>query len=160
MENPLTINQVSAFISENTPYLFDRFSLTYRHEFSCVDYFIDDIDSGCRISKEILFTLDRFENRIVVSRFYPELSRLTNSKFLSATSFYLMIHHFINILHVPSNFEIYLNARPAVFKNFYEKLKDFSFTVQGSKKDKYWNILSSVAGTNVDTSMIRQSIDV
>ena len=160
MENPLPINQVSAFISENTPQLFDRFSLSYQQEFSCVDYFIHDIDSGCRISKEILFTLDRFESRIVVSRFYPELSRLTNSKFLSATSFYLMIHHFINILHVPSSFDIYLNAKPAVFKNFYEKLKDFSFTVQGSKKEKYWNILSSVAGTKVDTSMIRQSMDV
>ena len=160
MENPLPINQVSTFMSENIPHLFDRFSLTYRHEFSCIDYFIHDIDSGCKISKEILFTLDRFENRIVVSRFYPELSRLTNSKFLSATSFYLMIHHFINHLHVPSSFDIYLNAKPAVFTNFYGKLKDFSFTVQGSKKEKYWNILSSVGGTNVDTSMIRQYMDV
>jgi hypothetical protein len=160
MENPLPINPVSAFISKNTPHLIDRFTLSYRHEFSCVDYYIHDVESGSRISKEILFTLDRFENRIVVSRFYPELSRLTKSKFLSATSFYLMIHHFINILHVPSSFDIYLNAKPTVFINFYEKLKDFSFTVRGSKKEKYWNILSSVAGTNVDTSMIRQSMDV
>jgi hypothetical protein len=159
MENPLPMKQASTFISKNTPQLLDRFDLTYRHEFSCVDYYINDIETGCRISKEILFTLDRFENRIVVSRFYPELSQMTNSKFLSATSFYLMIHHFINILQVPSCFQIYLNSKPAIFINFYEKLKDFNFFVQGSKKEKYWNVLSSVDFKNVDTSMFSQSLD-
>ena len=158
MENPLPSIQGPSFISKNTHHLPSRFSLSYHHEFSCVDYYINDIETGLQISKEILFSLDRFGNRIVVSRFYPELSQKTNSKFLSATSFYLMIHHFIKILNVPSSFNIYLNAKPTVFNNFYEKLKNFTFHIYGPKKEKYCDVISSISRTNVDTSMISLSL--
>ena len=150
--------QDSIFISANVPTLLRRFSLSYRHEYTLVDYFINDIETGSRISKDILFTLDRRENRLVVSRFYPELSHRSNSKYLSATCFYLMIHHFTNLLKVPSSFNIYLNAKPIVFRNFYEKLKDFTFHVQGPKSDCHWDLISTIDEVCVDTSMIAQSL--
>lgn len=160
METALHSFQDSIFISANAHQLLRRFSLSYRHEFACIDYYVDDLETGLRISKDILFTLDRFENRLVVSRFYPELSHQVNSKYLSATCFYLMIHHFTKTLKVPSSFNIYLNARPSVFQNFYEKLKDFTFQVQGPKSDCYWNLISAIEKTCVDTSMITPSFDV
>lgn len=157
MENLHHSFQDSIFISKNTLLLLSRFSLSYRHEFSCVDYYINDIETGICISKEILFTLDRLEGHIVVSRFYPELSKRNNSKYLSATCFYLMIHHFSKILKIPSGFDIYLTAKPSVFKKFYEKLNDFDFHIQGPKTDNYVNVTSTLNSAFVDTSMITLS---
>ena len=158
MENSYHSFEASRFISANASELLRRFSLSYRHEFTCIDYYINDVETGSRISKDILFTLDSMESRLVVSRFYPELSQLSHSKYLSATCFYLMIHHFTNILKLSSSYSIYMNAKPSVFTNFYEKLKDFTFQAQGSKSDVYWNLTSTIDKSSVDTSMITRSL--
>jgi hypothetical protein len=159
MESSQSTYNDSNFIARNTHLLIDRFALSYRHEFSCVDYYISDIQTGLCISKDILFTRDRLEKRLVVSRFYPELHKQPDSKYLSATSFYLMIHHFLKINQIPSRYAIYLSARPGVFRAFYEKLKDFSFHVQGSQTTEYLDVFSALEDVQVDTSMITRAAD-
>jgi hypothetical protein len=149
----------ATFIDENTPLLLSRFSLSYHREFSCVDYYVKSIETGLCISKDILFSLDRIERRIVVSRFYPELAKQEHSKYLSATCFFLMIHHFAKIVNVTSEFDMYLTAKPLVFRSFYEKLKDFHFHVQGPKTETYLQVASALDRVVVDTSMITRSLE-
>lgn len=144
----------SAFINKNAARLFHRFSVSFRYEYCCADYYIESLKTGRCVSKEILFTLDRLENRMVVSRFYPELFIRDDSHYLSATCFYLMIHHFRRLNQCAAGVGIYLTARPAVLKQFYEKLMDFDFHAQGLSADPYWQATSTIGRTNVDTSMI------
>lgn len=145
----------SAFISLHAPFLLDRFRLSYRFEFSSADYFIADIATGRIISKDILFFFDRLKHHVVVSRFYPELSKQDDAKYLSATCFFLMIHHFRRVAGVSSGFDIQLNATPSTFSGFYDKLKDFNFTMQGSQTDDYVQCSSVLNRSGADTSMIR-----
>ena len=151
---PVPTSSRPVFIARHAPELLRRFTLSYRHAFSCVDYYVDDIQSGQRISKEILFSLDRRNNRIVVARFYPEIFKQTNSKYLSATCFFLMIHHFSQALALPVQSTIYLCAKPLVFSSFYAKLNNFAFHVDGSKTDTYLDVVSAFDRLSVDTSMI------
>lgn len=144
----------SAFITKNAVLLCCRFSISFRYEYGCADYFIESNRTGRCISKEILFTLDRLENRMVVSRFYPQLSTRIDSKYLSATCFFLMIHHFRRLHRINAGTPVYLTAKPAVFSQFYEKLKDFDFRIQGPLSDPYWAATSTISTTCVDTSMI------
>jgi hypothetical protein len=146
----------SAFIWGKVPLLLGRFALSYQQEFSCVDYFINDRTTGCRISKNILFTLDRLERRIVISSFYPELFKQTDAKYLSAACFYLMVHHFNRISAIPTGYEVFLTAKPAVFAAFYGKLKDFSFCIQGPETSDFVEVISTLEFSNVDTTMIAQ----
>ena len=139
--------------------LTSRFSISYRHEFGCIDYYIDDIRSHTRVSKEILFTEDRLKNRIVISRFYPQLYKQTESKYLSAISFFLMVHHFMGINTIPSGCDIYLSAKPAVFQNFYRKLQDFNFQILGPKTGDYLDAISPFEAAGVDTSMITRTVE-
>ena len=41
METALHSFQDSIFISANTDQLIRRFSLSYQHEFTCIDYYVD-----------------------------------------------------------------------------------------------------------------------
>jgi hypothetical protein len=89
-----------------------------------------------------------------VSRFYPELYRRGHSKYLSATCFYLMVHHFFRISRMDSSATIYLTAKPSVFSGFYERLRDFDFRIHGSESCRYVRVISAFEGSKVDTSMI------
>lgn len=149
----------SAFMDQHAGLLTSRFAISYRHEFGCIDYYIGDIQSRTRISKEILFTEDRLKNRIVISRFYPQLYIQSGSKYLSAISFYLMVHHFMGINSIPSGCEIYLSAKQAVFQDFYRKLQDFNFVIQGPKTGDYLDVISPFETAAVDTSMITRTVE-
>ena len=66
-----------------------------------------------------------------------------------------MIHHFRRVAGVSSGFDIQLNAKPSAFSGFYDKLKDFNFTMQGSQTDDYVQCSSVLNRSGADTSMIR-----
>jgi hypothetical protein len=149
----------STFIDQHLALLTRRFSISYRHEFGCIDYYIDDIRSHTRVSEDILFTEDRLKNRIVISRFYPQLYKQTESKYLSAISFYLMVHHFMGINAIPTGCDIYLSAKPAVFQNFYRKLQDFNFQIQGHRTGDYLDVTSPFETATIDTSMITRTVE-
>jgi hypothetical protein len=132
------------FIQQYTPVLFSRFGLSFRYAFNCADYFIIDIKTGKYISKEILFVLDPLERCLVVSRFFPEIYKQNSSKYLSATCFYLLIRHFIQVSDMTLDSTISLTAKQEVFKNFYAKLKDFDFHAIGQRTGPYVCVTSPI----------------
>jgi hypothetical protein len=144
----------SVFIAQHAPVLFRCYRLTFRYAYDCADYFITDIRTGEKVSKDILFVMDRLQHCLVISRFYPELYLRDHSKYLSATCFYLMVHHFFHISLMDSSTTIYLTAKPSVFTKFYRKLKDFDFHIHGPESSRYVPLISEIERSNVDTSMI------
>ena len=65
MENTTDAATDTAFIEKNAAQLFRRFSISFRFEYSCADYYIESLRTGRCISKDILFTMDYLENRMV-----------------------------------------------------------------------------------------------
>lgn len=120
----------SLFIKEHLSDFLSRFRLTCSTECQCCDYNIFDRTDNRKVSSSLVLSLNTFSKQIHVSRFYPELYREPESRYLSATCFYLLVHHFAQAFHLETGYRIYLESRTDVFHAFYEKLKDFDLHVK------------------------------
>lgn len=119
----------SQFLATYIPLLLNRFSLSYKKEFSCIEYFLYSKEKMVEISKALIVSHELFSNSIYVSKFYPEINKELNCKYLSAACFYLTTHHAVKTFHLPDNCCINLEAEIKVFNEFYSRLKDFDFRI-------------------------------
>lgn len=122
----------SSFIKSHLTEFTGHFSLEYSNEGCCNYYHIFDKKDHREISSSLVLSLNKFAKQIHVSRFYPELMHEPCHKFMSATCFYLLVHHFAQCFDIEEGYKIYLETKSDVYQGFYQKLKDFSLKI---KKD-------------------------
>lgn len=98
-----------------------------------MEYTIHSIESSQEISKALAFSMETVSSSVYVSRFYPEIYRQLNCKYLSAACFYLLIHHAALCFELPDHCSVNLETDRNVFNTFYAKLNDFDFHVHVSR---------------------------
>lgn len=148
----------SNFTKEKILLLLNRYALSYYKEDICVEYFIADKNTGEQISYAVTFSLNTYSKRIHVGRFCPNLYKQIDSKYLSAACFYLLIHHFAHIYHLPDKYRLCLETRPATNNKFFSRLKDFGLSVKGSQMCQTVEVCGTYPELDIDTSMINKKI--
>nr|WP_320014745.1 hypothetical protein [uncultured Desulfobacter sp.] len=118
------------FLNQQIPRLNNRFLLTFSRDDTCMEYFLCNRHTGKQISKTLIVSHEIFSGSLYVSRFYPELYRQINCKYLSAACFYLMVHHAVNAFQLLDKCRVNLETDKAVFLQFYSRLPDFNFHIQ------------------------------
>ena len=136
--------------------LLNRYDFSFFREHCCMEYFITDRRNMEDISKALIISLDLFKKNIHVSKFYPELFKQLNAKYMSAACFYLLIHHFGQYFHLDKTYHIDLETTPSVFHDFYEKLKDFHLHITTFGLGNTVNVLSDYTPAEIDTSLIHE----
>jgi hypothetical protein len=154
----ITARSESDFMLTNIPLFFERFSLSYYKEGSCIEYFINKRHSSDIISSALIFAYNLQKKDLHVSRFHPELYLLSNSKYLSAVCFYLLIHHCAAVFTLDNTCHISLETVQKVSDSFYKKLGDFSFNVSKHRLGNVVELASGIIRSSVDTSMIKTHI--
>ena len=119
----------SVFLSTHIPLLLKRYEIHYIVDDTCVEYFIHDADRHELVSKNLIISFASFTNGLYVSKFYPELYKQLNCKYLSAACFYIIIHHAAQYFHLKDRCVVQLETENSVFDSFYEKLKEFDFSI-------------------------------
>ena len=148
----------SQFMMKNVPRLLSRYNISYYREDTCVEYFITEKDKEEAISYSLVLSLNRTSRQIHVSRFYPELHKQMEPKYLSAACFYLLVHHFGEMYHLGKEYSIHLQTRPATYKKFFSKLRDFDLRHNGLKLVETVDVLGHYPPLDIDTSMIERKI--
>jgi hypothetical protein len=146
----------SYFAKENVPRLLIRYELSYYQEDNCIEYFIADKNTHEQISYAIIFSLNRDSKELHVSKFCPDLYKQIDAKYLSAACFYILIHHFGNIYHLSKDYSITLETRPATYKAFFSRLRDFDLLNRGLRLCKTVAIIGEYPPLDVNTSMIEK----
>jgi len=148
----------SDFMLKNLPLFLARFSLSYFKEDSCIEYFINKLDSIETISSALIFSYNSSRKDLHISRFYPELYVLSDSKYLSAACFYLLIHHCAESYSLDDTCCISLETVQKISNSFYSKLGDFNFKVNKYGLGNVVELVSGIIRSSVDTSMIKAHI--
>ena len=117
------------FLLVHMPELLQRFSLSYERDCTCIEYFLDSKEKIRQISKTLIVSHELFSGSLYVSKFYPEIYKELNCKYLSATCFYLIAHHAIKMFHLADNCCVSLETDVMVFNKFYSRLNDFNFKI-------------------------------
>ena len=123
----------AGFLTTHISLLEKRFCLSYARDFSCVEYFLDSIETSEQISENLILSWDTRSKGIYVSKFYPKLCLETASKYLSAACFYLIVFHAVHEFHLKDECTVWLETDTDVFQNFYSKLKEFEFRVSSAR---------------------------
>ena len=142
----------------NIPLFFRRFSISYFKEGSCIEYFINKRFSDETVSSSLIFSYSEIKKDLHVSRFYPELYLQSNSKYMSAACFYLLIHHCAESYSLDDSCRISLETVPMIGNGFYRKLADFNFYENKSGLGNVVELVSKIIRVSVDTSMIKEHI--
>ncbi len=119
----------SKFLMTYLPLLLKRFLLSYEQDSTCLEYFLYSKEKMRPISKNLVVSHDLFSGSLYVAKFYPEIFREMNCKYLSAACFYLMAHHAIKIFHLSDHCCVNLETETEVFNTFYSRLNDFDFKI-------------------------------
>ena len=117
------------FINSKISLLLDRFSISYAVDGNRIEYNLIQKNDGEDISFSMIFCINKFARQLHVSKFYPGLFRQPNSKYLSAATFFLLIHHCAEQFALEQNYSIFLQCHRKVFESFYSSLADFSFKI-------------------------------
>lgn len=123
----------NGFLIVNVAKLLERFSISYEKNDTCIEYFLYSKEKFEEISKSLILSHELFSKSLYVSKFYPEIYKELNCKYLSAACFYMIARHAIEQFHLSDNCCVNLEADRIVFTDFYSKLKDFDFKVQCSR---------------------------
>lgn len=118
------------FLSQQIPRLNNRFLLNFSRDDTCMEYFLCNRHTGKQISKTLIVSHEVFSGSLYVSRFYPELYRQINCKYLSAACFYLIVHHAASVFQLPDKCRVNLETDKTVFLQFYSRLQDFNFHIR------------------------------
>jgi len=148
----------SIFAKDKILLLLNRYALSYYKEDNCVEYFVADKNTGEQISYAVTFSLNPYSKRIHVGKFCPNLYKQIDSKYLSAACFYLLIHHFAHIYHLPDEYRLCLETRPVTNKKFFSRLKDFGLRVKGSQMCQTVKVCGTYPELDINTSMIKKKI--
>jgi hypothetical protein len=149
-------NSESLFMKTYIEILLSRYDLSFCREDRCIEYFIMDRKKLEDISNALIISLDLYKKNIHVSRFYPELYKQLNSKYMSAACFCLLIHHFGQYFHLDKTYHIDLETTPCVFHEFYEKLKDFHLHITTFGLGNTVNVLSDYTPVPIDIGLIHE----
>ena len=144
------------FMNIHVPELLRRYSISCSAEDNCAEYFLTDRITHEEISRSLVFSLNLFSGQIHVSKFYPEIYKQPDPRYLSAACFYLLIRHFAQTFHLPEDFPIFLETQVSVFHAFYAKLKDFDFQIRCFHPGDNVEVCGRYCSARVDTEMITQ----
>jgi hypothetical protein len=142
-------------MTTNAARFLEHFALSYFQEGSCIEYFINRPLSEEVISSALIFSYNATAKDLHVSRFYPELHHLADSKYMSAACFYLLIHHCATCYGMDDSCHISLETVPEVCNCFYAKLKDFNFHIHKRGLGNVVELTSDLCRSTVDTHMIQ-----
>ncbi len=146
----------SQFMLTNISLFLKRFSLSYYKEGTCIEYFLNRRQSDETISTALIFSYSPFRKNLHVSRFYPELRLQSNSKYLSAACFFLLIHHCAKAYALDRSCGISLETVPRVCEAFYTRLKDFNFSIKRCGLGDVVELVSDITPCSVNTDMITE----
>lgn len=121
------------FLNQQIPKLNNRYLLTFSRDDTCMEYFLCHRQTGKQISKTLIVSHEIFSGSLYVARFYPELYKEINCKYLSAACFYLMIHHAAGVFQLLNQCRVNLETDKAVFAQFYSRLQDFHFYIRHAR---------------------------
>ncbi len=119
----------SGFLNRQVPILFERFCLFFEKEATCIEYFLCTQKRLRPVSRSLIVSHEVFSGSIYVSKFYPEIHRELNCKYLSAAFFYIMVHHAAGQFLLPDHCRVNLETDDEVFHRFYSRLNDFDFRI-------------------------------
>jgi len=122
-----------------------------------MEYFITSRRTGRRVSYAIVFWHDRESGCLHISKYFPELARRENSKYLSAACFFLLVHHFSQQKASSACCRISLKTKSRIFNVFYGRLKDFRFKIWQNRGGETVELRSGYTPMPVDTTMIRKA---
>lgn len=120
----------SPFLMTYLPILLQRFSLSYETDCSCIEYFLYSKEKLKEISKTLIVSHEIFSGSLYVSKFYPEIHKELDCKYLSAACFYMMAHHAVKMFHLADNCCVNLETETRIFDHFYSRLNDFGFKIK------------------------------
>nr|WP_319394377.1 hypothetical protein [uncultured Desulfobacter sp.] len=120
----------NTFLNQQIPKLNNRYLLTFSRDDTCMEYFLCSRQTGKQISKTLIVSHEAFSGSLYVSRFYPELYKEINCKYLSAACFYLLIHHAAGAFQLQNKCRVNLETDKEVFSQFYSRLQDFHFYIR------------------------------
>jgi hypothetical protein len=148
----------SFFMKRNIRILLSRYDFSFLREDRCMEYFIMDKKKMKDVSNALIMSLDLFKKNIHVAKFYPELYKQLNSKYMSAACFYLLVHHFGQYFHLDGTYHIDLETTPNVFHEFYEKLKDFHLHITTFGLGHTVYVLSDYTPVQINTDLIHERV--
>lgn len=123
----------SPFLTLHMPELLERFSFSYEQDDTCLEYYLYNKKDRGQISKTLIYSHNTFSKSLYVSKFYPEIYKELNCKYLSATCFYLLAHHAVGKFHLLDNCDVTLETDTCVFEQFYSKLNEFDFRIKHNR---------------------------
>ena len=119
----------SLFLNTYIPIFLKRYSVSAQMDDSCIDYLLYNKEKESVISKEIVISHAKCSQSLYVSKFYPEIFREAECKYLSAACFYFIVHKSVQAFGLKNFCGINLESERKVFDDFYHKLTDFDFRV-------------------------------
>lgn len=146
----------SPFLQIQIPKLLKRFSLSYEKKYeTCIEYFLFSKDKMSEISRALIVSHEIFSKSLYISKFYPEIYKELNCKYLSAACFYLMAHHAVKEFHLSDNCCVNLEAEDKIFNQFYAKLDDFEFKIQCNRPSNQLYLRGRYHRMPFNTTMIK-----
>ncbi len=118
-----------SFLMVQIPIFLKRFEISYAQDSSCIEYFLYSKEKEKQISRSLIVSHEIYSGSIYVSKFYPEIYKELNCKYLSAACFYMIIHHAAHIFHTANHCCVNLETENSVFEHFYSRLNDFDFKI-------------------------------
>lgn len=144
-----------SFLKQHIPKLLNRFSLSYeKNDDTCIEYFLFSKERRIEISRSLIVSYEVFSKSLYVSKFYPEIYKELNCKYLSAACFYLMAHHAVKEFCLADNCCVNLEAEEPVFDQFYSRLNDFDFKIQCNRPSNQLYLRGHYHKMPLSTTMI------
>lgn len=147
-----------SFMEIQVPAFFRRFSLSYRKDGRCIEYFLYSREKKHEISTSLIVSYDVYAKAINVSKFYPEIYKESFSRYMSAACFFMMMHHAAGLFDIHCDCSICLETRAMVFKSFYQRLKDFDFIIHQCRISDNCNVRGRYHDFPVETGMITLAV--
>lgn len=150
-----TLRSESDFMRLYVPLFHRRFAMSYFREERCIEYFISSRRATETISTALIFSFNPSAKDLHVSRFHPELYLQSESKYMSAVCFYLLVHHCADVFRLDETCHISLETVPIVSDRFYCRLRDFNFHIHKNGLGNVVELTSDIIRLPVDTTMIK-----
>ena len=151
---------VPSFMEIQVPSFLKRFSLSYKKDCSCIEYFLYSREKKEEISTELILSYDASGKSIHISKFYPEIYREVIPQYMSAACLFLLVHHAASVFEIHCDSFIFLETRNSVFEAFYSRLKDFDFLIDHERISDKCSVRGVFHDLHIETSMIKRAADM
>lgn len=134
--------------------MLSRYLISYDQDSTCSEYYIYSKAKHKEISRQLIVSHEIFSDSLYVSKFYPEIYKELNCKYMSAACFYMMIHHAAKLFSTHDNCCVNLETDADIFENFYSRLNDFDFKIQYSRPAHKVSLRGHYHSISLGTEMI------